>query len=95
MAAHGVGWDEVACVCDDLADLPLLRRAGLAVAVANAAPEVRATAHWQTRRSGGRGAVREFAEALLAARGEWAGLVADYCAAREPGDGRASPPVDA
>jgi 3-deoxy-D-manno-octulosonate 8-phosphate phosphatase (KDO 8-P phosphatase) len=83
LAQHGASWDVTACVCDDLADLPVLRRAGLAVAVADAAPEVKAAAHWQTRRGGGRGAVREFAEALLGARGEWARLVDEYCAARE------------
>jgi 3-deoxy-D-manno-octulosonate 8-phosphate phosphatase (KDO 8-P phosphatase) len=81
---HGVGWDAVACVCDDLADLPILRRAGLPVAVANAAPEVRAAARWCTARRGGHGAVREFAEALLGARGAWAPLVREYCRAREP-----------
>jgi 3-deoxy-D-manno-octulosonate 8-phosphate phosphatase (KDO 8-P phosphatase) len=85
LAEYGVGWSATACVCDDLADLPILHRAGLPVAVANAADEVKAVAQWQTRRSGGRGAVREFAEALLTARGEWARLVADYRQAREPG----------
>ncbi|MCI0436151.1 MAG: HAD hydrolase family protein [Gemmatimonadetes bacterium] len=82
-AQHGLGWAETAAVCDDLADVPLLRRAGLAVAVANAVPEVHALAHWSTRRGGGRGAVREFAEALLRARGEWAALVERYYRERE------------
>ncbi len=85
-AQHGVSWIETACVCDDLADLPVLRRAGLAVAVANAVPEVRASAHWITHRSGGRGAVREFAEALLRARGQWGKLVERYVAQREAGN---------
>lgn len=80
---HGVGWQETACVCDDLADLPVLRRAGLAVAVADAVPEVKAAAHWTTKRRGGHGAVREFAEALLRARGEWNDLVAGYVRERE------------
>src|SRR5690606_28985295 len=62
---HGVTWAEVACVCDDLADLPLMNRAGLPVAVANAIPEVKARARWTTRVPGGSGAVREFAEELL------------------------------
>jgi 3-deoxy-D-manno-octulosonate 8-phosphate phosphatase (KDO 8-P phosphatase) len=83
LAELGVSWEETACVCDDLADLPILRRCGLPVAVANAVDEVKAEAAWQTRRPGGRGAVREFAESLLKARGEWAGLVASYCSARE------------
>ena len=80
---HDVRWAETACVCDDLADLPILRRCGLPVAVANAVPEVRAVAAWTTRREGGRGAVREFAEALLRARGEWAAMVEDYLRDRD------------
>ena len=75
---HGVEWSHVACVCDDLADLPILRRAGLAVAVANAVPEVKAVAHYTTRARGGSGAVREFVEALLHARGEWYSRVDAY-----------------
>jgi 3-deoxy-D-manno-octulosonate 8-phosphate phosphatase (KDO 8-P phosphatase) len=71
LTEHGVEWSQVACVCDDLADLPILRRAGLAVAVANAVPEVKAVAQYTTRARGGSGAVREFVEALLHARGEW------------------------
>ena len=78
VADVGVQWSDVACVCDDLADLPILLKAGLPVAVANAVPEVRATAHWQTRKQGGSGAVREFAEELLKVRGEWASLVEQY-----------------
>jgi 3-deoxy-D-manno-octulosonate 8-phosphate phosphatase (KDO 8-P phosphatase) len=75
-------WSAVACLCDDLADLPILMRAGLPAAVANAVPEVRAAAHWITRARGGNGAVREFAEALLRARGEWPGHVDAYVHAR-------------
>lgn len=81
-AKHAVDWSEVACICDDLADLPILQRCGLPVAVANAVPEVKAVAKWETRRSGGRGAAREFAEALLEARGVWTDLVDAYCAER-------------
>ncbi len=78
IADHGVDWSQVACVCDDLADLPILHRTGLPVAVANAVPEVKAVSQWTSRRTGGNGAVREFAEALLRARGEWAGLIDGY-----------------
>ena len=70
-------------VSDDLADIPVLRRVGLAAAVANAVPEVRAIAHWVATRNGGYGAVREFAEELLRARGEWSTRVAAYLAERE------------
>jgi 3-deoxy-D-manno-octulosonate 8-phosphate phosphatase (KDO 8-P phosphatase) len=54
---------------DDVVDLMLLPRVAVFVAPANARPEVRARAHWVTQASGGRGAVRELAERLLAARG--------------------------
>jgi 3-deoxy-D-manno-octulosonate 8-phosphate phosphatase (KDO 8-P phosphatase) len=72
-------------VADDRADLPVLRRAGLPVAVRNAAAEVRAEAVWVTEREGGRGAVREFAEGLLQARGQWPGLVEAYRRSRAEG----------
>lgn len=83
LARVGAGWEETAFLADDLADLPVLRRVALPVAVANAAPEVRAQAAWQTRAAGGRGAVREFAETLLHARGEWPQLVDEYLSALE------------
>jgi 3-deoxy-D-manno-octulosonate 8-phosphate phosphatase (KDO 8-P phosphatase) len=82
LEARDVGWDETAMVGDDLADLPVLERVGLPVAVANAVPEVHAVSRWTTSASGGAGAVREFARALLMARGEWEGLVQEYCDAR-------------
>lgn len=81
----GLGWHEVAFLGDDLADLPVLRRVGLPAAVANAVPEVRAEAQWVARRAGGEGAVREFAEALLHARGVWCSGVDSYLAEREMG----------
>jgi 3-deoxy-D-manno-octulosonate 8-phosphate phosphatase (KDO 8-P phosphatase) len=80
---NGLTWDELACVCDDLADMSILTRAALPVAVANAVAEVKAVAVWRTSRTGGAGAVREFAEALLRARGEWDDLVQDYCRKRD------------
>ncbi|MGD2217366.1 MAG: HAD hydrolase family protein [Gemmatimonadales bacterium] len=79
-----IDWSEVAFVSDDLADIPVLRRVGLPVAVANAAPEVSTLARWQTSRPGGAGAVREFAEALLKARGDWTTVVDRYLAKRDP-----------
>jgi 3-deoxy-D-manno-octulosonate 8-phosphate phosphatase (KDO 8-P phosphatase) len=79
----GMGWDEAAFVADDLADLPVLRQVGLPVAVANAVREVRTAARWMTTRRGGDGAVREFAEALLDARGEWTDRVEAYLRERE------------
>ena len=75
---HGLEWLEVCCICDDLADLPIMRNAGLPVAVANAVEEVKAASVWETQRRGGEGAVRELAEALLRARGDWDRLVTEY-----------------
>ncbi|WP_423929600.1 KdsC family phosphatase [Candidatus Palauibacter sp.] len=63
---------------DDLADLSVMERVGLPAAVVGAVPEVRAAAAWVGTVAAGEGAVREFAEALLAGRGEWDGLVAEF-----------------
>ncbi len=79
------GWDELAVVGDDLADLPLLDRAGLPATVPNGAPELKARARWVAARPGGNGAAREFAEALLKARGDWPRLVEAYRLSREAG----------
>lgn len=80
--AKGVRWDEVALLGDDLADLAPMKRVGLPATVANATREVRHAAEWQSVSEGGRGAVREFAEALLGARSEWTRLVDEYCRER-------------
>ena len=85
IARQGIEWAQVAMVADDLADLPVLRRVGLPVAVANAVGEVRDAASWCASKEGGRGAVREFSEALLRSRGEWDRLVQEYCRARGEG----------
>jgi 3-deoxy-D-manno-octulosonate 8-phosphate phosphatase (KDO 8-P phosphatase) len=81
----GVAAEDAAFVGDDLPDLGILRIVGLPVAVANAVPEVRACCALQLTRGGGNGAVREFTEALLKARGEWKALVEDYVATRASG----------
>ena len=78
---HHLRPEEIAFVGDDLVDLPALRRAGLAVAVANAVPEVKAVAHRITRRRGGDGAVREVIEWLLKARGQWRKVTARHLVA--------------
>ncbi len=67
----GVTDEEVAYVGDDLPDLPLLARAGLAVAVANAVVEVKRAAHYVTTVPGGSGAIREVVELILKAQGKW------------------------
>jgi 3-deoxy-D-manno-octulosonate 8-phosphate phosphatase (KDO 8-P phosphatase) len=62
---------DVAMMGDDLPDLPLMKRVGLALAPRNAVAEVLKAAHWVSRRSGGEGAVREALELLLRARNAW------------------------
>ena len=59
---------------DDLPDLPVLRRCGFAVAVANAVAPVKEAAHYVTQAAGGRGAVREFCDLVLAARAQLGGV---------------------
>ena len=81
---HQARWEEACFIGDDLPDLPLLRRVALPVAVANACHEAKEAARFTTAALGGRGAVREFAEALLKARGVWADVVRTYL--RERGD---------
>lgn len=78
LARRGTPWEACAFVGDDLADLPLLRRVGLPVAVANAVAEVKSAAVFVTETAGGEGAVREVAETILKARGEWERLVTEY-----------------
>ena len=82
LARTGVTLEEVAFLGDDLPDIPILERVGLPVAVRNAVPEVRAVSKYTTAAPGGRGAVREFAQALLEARGEWQAIVRRYLAER-------------
>jgi 3-deoxy-D-manno-octulosonate 8-phosphate phosphatase (KDO 8-P phosphatase) len=69
---------KVACVGDDLPDLPLLRNCGFPVAVANAVREVKEAAAYVTTRTGGDGAVREVVEMLLRAKGHWSEIIAGY-----------------
>jgi 3-deoxy-D-manno-octulosonate 8-phosphate phosphatase (KDO 8-P phosphatase) len=68
---HGIDPSEAAFVGDDFPDLAVLRRVGLPVAVGNAVAEVRDACAVQLTAGGGHGAIREFAEALLRARGQW------------------------
>jgi len=68
---HGLTDETVAYVGDDLNDLPLLTRAGLSAAPADAADEVKAKVAYVTARGGGRGAVREVIDLILKAQGRW------------------------
>ena len=69
---------EVAYVGDDLTDVVILRRVGLAIATANAREEVKRAAHYVTQNGGGQGAIREVAELLLKAQNRWGELLKHY-----------------
>lgn len=79
----GVAWEDAAFLGDDLPDVPVLGRVGLPVVPANATTDARALARHVTRATGGHGAVREFAEDLLRARGVWDRTVQAYLEAEE------------
>lgn len=71
----GVADSAVAYIGDDLPDIPLMRRAGLAVAVGDAVPEVKKAAHYTTKALAGRGAVREAIELVLKSKGIWEEMI--------------------
>ena len=70
--------EQVCAIADDLMDLPILRRVGLAVAVPNAVDEIKAVSHYQTQRAGGHGAVREVVDLILKAKGLWEQVLQPY-----------------
>jgi len=74
----GFTWAEVCYVGDDIVDLGVLKRAGVAVVVANGVAETKAVAHYVTKAAGGHGAVREVAKMILKAQNQWKKIVADY-----------------
>jgi 3-deoxy-D-manno-octulosonate 8-phosphate phosphatase (KDO 8-P phosphatase) len=76
--ASGVPLDQIAYAGDDLTDIVVMRRVGLAIAPANARDEVKRAAHFVTAASGGRGAIREVVELLLSAQGHWADILKKY-----------------
>jgi 3-deoxy-D-manno-octulosonate 8-phosphate phosphatase (KDO 8-P phosphatase) len=71
----GVSDSAVAFIGDDLPDIPLMRRVGLAVAVGDAVPEVKDAAHYTTKAMAGRGAVREAVELILKSKGLWQSMI--------------------
>jgi 3-deoxy-D-manno-octulosonate 8-phosphate phosphatase (KDO 8-P phosphatase) len=75
---EGIGPEEAAYVGDDLIDLPVMRRCGLAIAVPNAREEVKAEAHWVTTQSGGHGAIRDAVEYVLKAQGKLEEVIRAY-----------------
>jgi 3-deoxy-D-manno-octulosonate 8-phosphate phosphatase (KDO 8-P phosphatase) len=79
---NGVPPEEAAFIGDDYPDLAIMRVVGMPVAVDNAVPDVKDAAQVRLKRGGGDGAVREFTELLLRARGEWRSVVERYVAER-------------
>ncbi len=78
LSRRGLDGAAVCYIGDDLVDVPVMRRAGLAVATANAVSEAIEAAHYVTRLEGGRGAVREVVDLLLKARGTWPQVTSRY-----------------
>jgi len=76
----GLSEDECAYIGDDLADVSVMQRVELAVAVADAVIEAKQAAHYVTRLPGGRGAVREVCEIILKAQGRWEELIERFSA---------------
>src|SRR5262249_5184491 len=82
LAESGLREEQVAYVGDDVIDLPIMRRCGLAIAVANARPQVKAIAHHETPSRGGQGAARDAVEYILAAQGTLEKVIDAYIHAR-------------
>ena len=78
LADAAIDASQVAYIGDDFTDVVVMRRVGLAVATANARPEVKAIAHYVTQTPGGEGAVREVVELLLKAQGRWEEILQHY-----------------
>ncbi|MGC9946955.1 MAG: HAD hydrolase family protein [Bryobacteraceae bacterium] len=78
MADAGIAKDQVAYIGDDLTDVVVMHRVGLAIATANARPEVKAQAHYVTEAPGGSGAVREVVELIMKAQGYWEEILRKY-----------------
>jgi 3-deoxy-D-manno-octulosonate 8-phosphate phosphatase (KDO 8-P phosphatase) len=79
---EGLSLDQVAYLGDDIIDLPALRVCGLAMAVADGRPQVRAAAHWIAPANGGRGAARDAIEFILTAQGKLETSIETYIAER-------------
>jgi YrbI family 3-deoxy-D-manno-octulosonate 8-phosphate phosphatase len=71
LEARRLDKEQVCCIGDDLPDIPMFKHAGLSIAVANAAVEVRDAACHVTKKGGGKGAVREVCKLILKAQGSW------------------------
>jgi 3-deoxy-D-manno-octulosonate 8-phosphate phosphatase (KDO 8-P phosphatase) len=80
LAKTGYKWEEVCFMGDDVVDLGVLKRAGVAATVADAVDEAKAASHYVTRAGGGNGGVREVVEMILKAQNRWERVVAEYSA---------------
>ena len=78
LAQEKLSWAETCFMGDDIIDLGPLTRAGFSVAVGDAVAEAKAAAHYVTKNSGGRGAVREAVELILQAQGKWSQFLKNY-----------------
>jgi len=74
----GIGDEEACFVGDDLVDIPLLKRVGMPIVVADGVHEAKECARYVTTAPGGRGAVREVCELLLQAQGKWDAILRRY-----------------
>jgi len=74
----GLNWSDVCYVGDDIVDLGVMKRAAVAVAVADGVAEAKAAADYVTKAAGGHGAVREMVELILKAQNKWGRAVAEY-----------------
>lgn len=91
LSRHGFTPDQAAFIGDDFPDMGIFRIVALPVAVNNAVPEILAASTVRLTREGGRGAIREFAELLLKARGDWDTIVERYIASRSAALSEAHP----
>jgi len=89
LAKEGLTAAQAAYVGDDVIDLPVMRRCGLAIAVPNARKEVQAAAHYVTRHGGGKGAVRDAVEYILRAQGTLEKTIRAYIRRRSPAKSKA------
>jgi 3-deoxy-D-manno-octulosonate 8-phosphate phosphatase (KDO 8-P phosphatase) len=78
LAEANLSWNSVCFVGDDIVDIGPLKRAGVAVAVANAVEETKAVADYITKAHGGYGAIREIVELILKAQGKWARVISSH-----------------
>lgn len=78
MKKYHVKAQEICFVGDDLVDLSLMKKVGLAVAVVNACPDIKAVSHYITHKHGGRGAVREVSELILRTQKKWEKAIQAY-----------------